>query len=423
MTISKWTSYLIMILLLCTCWCAQANDTAPRPSAEDILAAYANSLAVMRTRVRFKAETIRVLEGFHYSVPKKDSMVGDVRREGTRLDILDTSMTFKNTEDTTPSGTWQNRGVVTNESMFSGHPADQPPDSVTISSDTGRDYLRITGLLMEGIVLDGMIVGDNGLSLPEVMKKGTSLRLREKMENVDGHNTYVIEAGTPYGEHVLWVDPEYNFNPRRIEVRKSGTDLLDDVPLATAPSYIGPTDAPMAQTEIVVDSIELTRVGDVCIPTAARIVDSTLYADGRKGVKRASHKRSEIDFNPDFNAIHAFVMDVPNGTNVYFNDIRGTGGLRYQWQNGKVVAKVDDKVLDALNSEVESLKHEMRTEHVTAATEATDSNRPERARASTVADIPGGIRGPRVALWIVAAGVLGGGAMVCLYVRRAKAKE
>jgi len=74
------------------------------------------------------------------------------------------------------------------------------------------------------------------------------------------------------------------------------------------------------------------------------------------------HKRTNIDLNPDFEAIGAFVPDFPEGTRVYLED---APGIRYIWQNGKLVPHVDQSFLDVLDNEIEQIKSEPKSKSQT----------------------------------------------------------
>jgi hypothetical protein len=59
--------------------------------------------------------------------------------------------------------------------------------------------------------------------------------------------------------------------------------------------------------------------------------------------------RSDFDLDPDFKSLKAFSMaDVPNGT-LTFTPESGKSGLLYEWRDGKVVARVDQQVVQSID--------------------------------------------------------------------------
>ena len=84
------------------------------------------------------------------------------------------------------------------------------------------------------------------------------------------------------------------------------------------------------------DSIEIVRIDGLFVPTTCRKVAKTTYSNGKSREVVFDHERLEIDLDPDFEALKAFVPDIPEGTQVYFTTEEQAVGL-YKWSNGRVV--------------------------------------------------------------------------------------
>ena len=68
-----------------------------------------------------------------------------------------------------------------------------------------------------------------------------------------------------------------------------------------------------------------------------------------------SYKRFDIDLDPDFSKFeNAFVLDVPNGTRVYYRDMPDSGAF-YTWQDGEVVPDIDDLVIEELEKTAQQI--------------------------------------------------------------------
>ena len=84
--------------------------------------------------------------------------------------------------------------------------------------------------------------------------------------------------------------------------------------------------------------VDVEKFDDLYIPTSGSATYTSTYHGGKRGKYRYSYStnRSDIQINPNFKEIGAFVMDgIPEGTKLWNRgDIPG---LRYVWRNGKAV--------------------------------------------------------------------------------------
>lgn len=205
-----------------------------------------------------------------------------------------------------------------------------------------------------GAVLDGFLEGDKE-SIDIILERASQTTIRSQMESVNGVECYVIDAETPNGKYSLWIDPEHSYNIAKAKVKKTGKDILNGKPL----NQYSETEAikrlrekgmkiPGQKLEFSfeLDGVKFEKYNDVWIPTEANFQSITKYKDGREIKTIRNYKRTNIDFNPDFAAIGAFVPSIPDGAKVYLDE---APGIRYRWQNGKPVIDIDNDFLDQLN--------------------------------------------------------------------------
>ncbi len=364
-------SYLCVICGLCQASLSllqAAADNKLGESVDRLLAAYEESLLPMRSRVAFLAESETVRSGaYNWGVMNKRSTVSArVFRDHKRLDTTAHVQMFKSDGSDKPSRAMKFKAVSTDLTLFYQTPIDRPPRYLAATTNTDEQAPKIAAILEDGICLDGYVGGNKSFLLPDVMRAGSALRVREDMELVDGHETYVLEADTKYGKHIVWLDPEYGFNPRRIVIQKSGDDLFDDKPLSTplpdrrageANIATHSVDSPRLSVDTTLDSVKIERIGDVFVLTEARITTVESFPNNTSAKRVCVFRRSEIDLEPDFDAMGAFVMDAPNGTPVRFLDRPSpTGGVDVRWRDGKIDAYVDDEVVRDLVQTAEKLK-------------------------------------------------------------------
>lgn len=366
---SRWTQRPQWRLYACTCFAVILAATPGGRQAlsgdvgvADVLDAYESSIEVLcENPVGFRSMADVLYEGaWRYDkLPQQQKTEATVFLDTDgRTDVaVDEKRHYRN------GSTFQDRRREILSEPFDLHYHDygDEPDSelrMYRRPAEGEDRFGPCNVLHEQ-PLQGYITGNNGLTFLQVLRQSESVvTLRKEMEDVDGHPTYVVEADTQYGEHILWIDPEFGWNPRRIVVRKGGEDLFGSKPvtdlyqLSPGTGALRPAVA-LELFELTVDGIEIQRVGDAFLPTKARIVTQETFADGQWTRETANCSRSNIEFYPDFEAARAFVMDVPDGTRVV--DTRFPA-IRYEWRNGQVVAAVDTRLLDAIDNQMDSYK-------------------------------------------------------------------
>jgi len=205
-----------------------------------------------------------------------------------------------------------------------------------------------------GAAFEGYITGDSYKFLWEVLKGEKDLRLRDEIEEIDGHKTYVLEAKTNHGHYTLWIDPNCGFNLRRCIVHRKDNDLIDGEPLNKPPKQpssplYGRKRFPVIEHIFKLDSVKIKNFDGLFLPVEGIVTLNQKFSNGGEYNRQHSYKRFDIDLDPDFSKFEkAFVLDVPDGTRVYYRDMPDTGVL-YTWQDGEVVPDTDDIVIEEID--------------------------------------------------------------------------
>ncbi|MBN1437364.1 MAG: carboxypeptidase regulatory-like domain-containing protein [Sedimentisphaerales bacterium] len=326
-------------------------------TAEQVLAAYEQAVYQMRSRVAFDAQATMVFDGdYNWPVaPKQRDIEVHVRRDTDRLDTIRTEE-FSYAAPP-PDGireeqrggpvTW--RRILKNETGFSYRQwaEDSPQDLWVEIEDPNHVASIIYSEDYQGRFLDGYTPGRVHF-IPTAMRQG-GLHLRDQMELIDGHATYVLEANNADGQWILWVDPQCNYLPRRIVIRRNAQSMYDQETLRRGRQPVHPggyskgPEALILTDEERIDSIEIQNIDGRFFPTAAICTNSTAYMNGQSTQSVAHYRRSNINFNPDFEAMGAFVVEVPNGTEViYAHEMNSP--TRYQWIDGEIVTVHEEEV-------------------------------------------------------------------------------
>jgi len=350
------------------------TDSAHAQGAQDVLAGYVNSLSVFK-RASIKSEIETTFTGaWNYDiVVEREVIYGDLHWDSPRFDIH-TSMVSFGREGTSRGAeehrerrsTFSERGAFANQSLTFDAVDAKPPMWLIINPlDDHQVWLAAIQPLQAEQYLHGFAEGHpNTFHLEEIMQEGSNLQLRDEMEPVDGHKCYVLESKNEYGEKTLWLDPEDGFNPRRIVLRTRAENIYGLTPLGAPPEpldsrwLVREPRSQIVENVLTVDSVEIEEVDGVPVIVGAQIVRERFFENGLSTTMRSIVKRTHIDLNPDFEAVGAFKMEVPDGTPVFYPSEPSSSAIRLEWRDGKVVPTVDTAAIDAIEREIPNLAPE-----------------------------------------------------------------
>lgn len=386
-------------------------------TAQEVLKGYERSLEATREAIAFDFE-IEVKSYDASGQPQTKIRNRDVMRVENKMSV--TLKEFIKSNETSRDGQYIRSLELDNELAAYDGKSGEPPDSLQIKS---IEDTTITERLSRNMgickYLEGRAWG--GLSIAEVMQHGPSLKLRDEMESINGHQTYVLEAQTEQDTYVLWLDPEYGFNPRKVEMRR----VLEGEPESSE-----------SERHLLIDGVNIEKVDGKYIIMSADIRYNREDPDG--GEKQRSYeysiKRANVNYNPDFDSvIEDFWKGVPDGTPVFYQDERRFQGVKYEWVNGQVRPKVDEAFLGQLEQGIEAAKVE------------TTARLPEQAAESTKTELQVDELGPnariignnksmasetslhrkplKVLMLLIGIGVIGGGLPLFINMRKRKALQ
>ncbi|MBN2589483.1 MAG: hypothetical protein JXA96_06455 [Sedimentisphaerales bacterium] len=201
-------------------------------------------------------------------------------------------------------------------------------------------------LMFETIAVNGYLEGYSAHDdkyFWEIFEEAEDLKLRENMEIVNGHETYVLETKIPsQGQYTLWIDPAFGYKIRKLVIKMTSDDLSDvelregGIPSAGPQMSFLPT-----ERIYTLNSVDIEKIGDVFVPVSGVLNNVNTFSNGEQMVEEFNYKRYEIDLNPDFSKYpDAFILDTPDGTPVLYADYMETE-KRFEWRDDKVIEKVD----------------------------------------------------------------------------------
>jgi hypothetical protein len=209
-----------------------------------------------------------------------------------------------------------------------------------MGSDVKEQLFILQAQEPDGGFLRGRMGGiGSAPKMVEVMSDSGSLKLTGQ-ETLGGSLCYIIEAKTKYGTFTVWIAPEKGYNALKYIVRKSGRDILrDDIHIE---------DQGITEWVEVVDSIDVRKIDGVFVPISGKLTGKARAGDDWESTDHVEVKRSEIVLNPDFEALGAFKISFPEGTEVTHEDIPG---LRFRWTKGKFVPDMNEYLIKNLVGE------------------------------------------------------------------------
>jgi hypothetical protein len=212
----------------------------------------------------------------------------------------------------------------------------EEPSCALMGSDVEEKLLMQAQGHDGGFLLGRMGGIGSAPKMVEVMSDSNSLNLIGQ-ETLSGSLCHIVEAKTKYGTYTVWIAPEKGYNALKYTVRKSGRDILrDDIHIE---------DQGITEWVKVVDSIDIQKIDGIFVPISGKLMLNIKAREDWESTRHVEAKRSEIVLNPDFEAMGAFKISFPEGTEVTHQDIPG---LIFRWTNGKFVPDMNKYLVKSL---------------------------------------------------------------------------
>jgi len=224
-------------------------------------------------------------------------------------------------------------------------PLNASPRGVLMTRDYKAHQKDLLDSAEYGGPLFGKIFGSNHKSVPELLWGATDLHVQDEQENINGVFCHVLEGTTKHGKVTAWIAPQKGYTALRWSIEKHPQHHFDKNSLSTKWPEI-------ERWRVVFDSVDVQEVNDVFATTAGNLTLTIDFAKGRR-TSYYKYKASEVELNPDFDALGAFKIDLPDGTRVYMEEFPG---IKYIWHDGKIVADIDDSYIDMLDDAVRGMK-------------------------------------------------------------------
>jgi len=334
---------------------AMSFGDSQRPSVNELLSRLEETLGAY-TNIRAKDEVVtRVTGTAHGNKPAwfKDEV--DFRYDGQRYDIIRRSWRDLDGDNApTPVEAAQNyRQMWDGEHIFDhwffdGDDVSNVDSAVTISIDVdsyGHNVPYYNSAVLLGIM------GSDLRPVSEILREADELNLRDGMDMVGESDCYVIEVSGKNGQYTLWIDPQHGYNIAQAKVRKREGDIVFGEPMgqredSVKVSELLPQALAITRYDFELSNVKFEKVGDKWVPVAGQA--DVVLERGKDNLTEYTrrHERTLVDIDPDFEAIGAFVADLPDGLKIMIPE---APGVQYVWQDGRAVPSLDEFVPESID--------------------------------------------------------------------------
>ncbi|MBN2180762.1 MAG: M20/M25/M40 family metallo-hydrolase [Sedimentisphaerales bacterium] len=206
-----------------------------------------------------------------------------------------------------------------------------PPRAVIVHSSREKYLQSMDETASHGAPLKGKIDGNNHQSIYDLLKGATILKLYDEIAKMLGYDTYLIEAETKYGIVKAWISPDAGYNCLRWEIVKKQNQFYRDG-TTTNDRFTKRTDAFIAE--------KVEQIYGKYVVTQAKFDNKVENGDTILGDYTYHYNLKKIDLNPDFEALSAFEIKLPEGTIVRDEN---NPEVRYKWTSGRLVKELAEK--------------------------------------------------------------------------------
>lgn len=193
--------------------------------------------------------------------------------------------------------------------------------------------------------LFGRVSNTGHKTIIDILKEVKDVSLSNDQKDINGILCHEIKGKSQYGELTVWI------------ASNRGNSVIKWMIHKNPENYTGPLK--IKNWLAIYEVKELVHIEDSFVPGVANYTLRIEKDDGIEYTSTYNYKVDNVILKPDFEAIGAFKINLPDGTPIRIVE---HPAIKYVWKNGKPVTDVDQSFLDVLDSEVEQLKSEAKVE-------------------------------------------------------------
>jgi len=232
---------------------------------------------------------------------------------------------------------------------------DQPGEQTVEVYQDGASRLEICRAQKEngGPVL-GYMFPFTKKCLPDLFS-AESTTVREEM--LDGRSCLVLESETPEGHVTAWVSPEEGYALRKCTlIKEAGKHYGYSGKIFEHVNPIFGT--PLVDKRMVyeITNVRLQESGGMFLPSEMNCTYTEEFEGGKKYQSTIDYLVTDVEVNPDFQAMNAFKLSIPEGSTVDYYLKNGERMTGFSWIDGRIAADVDASGVAAIERTVLAMK-------------------------------------------------------------------
>jgi len=331
------------ILIIAVCCMPMQALTTDELSVSDLLDKYTANQDRLQSLIVKTEETI-VNNWSDRTTPEFKRWISELRLDGKRIHHSLYRWLHLPTKDApTPIEDAQYHFELWDGKRHTGQSKSIKTNDRTAYVSTNEEYVkRNLNIGYSGAPFLGIRYSDYK-RIDSVLRQADSISIRDELEQVGSIACYVIDAKTKSGTYTVWIDPEHGYNIAKADIRLGPKDL-----------YCGRRLKDNESESLSIRNVRFENVNGVYVPMEA---DLCITANTQNGVTVRSaihHKITQIILEPDHDALGSFIPHLEDGEVVRDLD----NGMRYTWQNGKLVPQIDEYVIDEIDKMAEEIMAE-----------------------------------------------------------------
>jgi hypothetical protein len=224
-------------------------------------------------------------------------------------------------------------------SIYLDHPA-EPPKAIMYGT-AGGQLPKISQEWAQGIEkggpLVGKVFGSDFQSVYDLLKGASNVTLHDTATKILDYDAYLLEANTRYGIVKAWISPDAGNNCLKWEIVKNQSQFYRDGAIVA--------DFQFTHWVAAYDGERVEQIDGRYITTQAKFKYIATDGDTELSNSTLHYKLKNIEFDPDYEAIGAFKIQLPEGTVVTHEEVPG---IEFRWTNGKFVPNIDDYLIQNL---------------------------------------------------------------------------
>lgn len=209
------------------------------------------------------------------------------------------------------------------------------PQGIGCISKDPQQGRAILSNLNHGNILEALFPQGNCCDIFERYR--SHVRLRSSKETVNGSDCDVLEAQTPMGDYIVWIDSHHGFCIRQAQYTIDKDDLYMGKPLKQSSVSLSCLDAEKKKYYCWIKGelrdIAVKKIDGAFISVSGTYVKETLFSDQSQPCTKYVFERQNIVCRPDPDKYGGFKIDIPEGLHIEDVD---SPPKSYKWTGGQL---------------------------------------------------------------------------------------